>query len=166
MMLGVPFARWMALLCAVLVMASTARTAHAMAETYLHANAAPHAASVFIGLAHDHETPGEDHGSGDDHGAGDGHHDDGDHHDGVGHHAGESGHTNEDDHSAADHDQDGDDHRNGVGHHHHADLNADTVDTIDHRLSAVVRPFELVGVRLRDAAVRMPPGGIERPPRS
>lgn len=142
MIFGVPFVRWMALLCAVLVLASTARTAHAMAETFLHENAVPHSAAAVTGPAHGHE--GEErtgHQHGDEEHAGQDHGDDGEHGDGRTHHHG------------------------NAGHHHHADHSVDLVDLVGKRSNVSPRAFERLGVREMQIAVSGPLWGIERPPR-
>lgn len=138
MMLGVPFARWMALLCAMLVLASTARTAHAMAETFLHENTIPHASTTVTGPAHGHESEERT--------------DDRHHHDDSDHRNGEHGDDRAHDHG-------------GVGHHHHADHSVDLVDLVGKRSNVSLRSFERLGVHQIRVAVTGPVWSIERPPR-
>lgn len=141
-MLGVLFPRWMALLCAVLVLASTVRTAHAMAETFLHENAVVHSAAAVTGPAHGHE--GEER---------------------TGHHHGDEEHLNQDHGGDAEHGNDGGHHHGNVGHHHHADDSVDLVDLVGKRSNVSPRPFERLGVQEMRIVVSGPLWGIERPPR-
>lgn len=141
-MLGVLFPRWMALLCAVLVLASTARTAHAMAETFLHENAVPHSAAAVTGPAHGHE--GEER---------------------TGHHHDEEEHANQDHGGDAERGDDGGHPHGNVGHHHHADHSVDLVDLVGNRSNVSPRSFERLGVQEMRIVVSGPLWGIERPPR-
>lgn len=143
MIVGVSFARWVALLCAVLVLASTVRAGNAIAETYLHENALPHALAAVTGWAHDFADAdrGSDHRGHlshdySDETPADGHHD--------GNRAGQAGSAN---------------------HHHHADHNVDLADIVGKGANIGPRPFAQLGVEGAQIAVTDPLWGIERPPR-
>lgn len=147
MIRGLPLARWVARMCAVLVLASSAYTANALAEKYLHANAMVHPPSILAGLAHDHD--GSE--------TADNHH--------VDHHEADDHHTDNGRHGGGERDGGDTSHDGGVRHHHHADLNVDAVHLDDHRVGSSTQPREAVEIDPTNAAVSMLSWGIERPPR-